>query len=237
MSASLTVLIPAYNEQDNLAQAFDDLECALKDVVDDYEIIVIDDGSKDHTLTVAQDRMRQDARIKCVRNDRNMGYGYSYWRGVGLAGKDYVGVFPADNDMCSESFRNLAEHIGRADILSAYLQNPHDRDWLRRTLSKIFVVVMNAAFNTRLKYFNGPFIARREILQPLTIKSTGLTILAECKVRLIREGRSYLEVPFTHIPRRGGRSSALQLKSIKAAIGAVSLLYLDIYWGNNGLHT
>jgi len=230
MNKSLTVVIPAYNEEDNLNKALDDVRRALEGLVVDYEIIVIDDGSHDRTPLIAQERVRQDTHIKCTSNDRNRGYGYSFWRGVSLARMDYVTVFPADNDMSWESFRDLVKNIGQAEVLSSYMSNPHHRDLPRRLLSKTFVALMNAAFNMRLKYYNGPFIGRRDLLQALTIRSQGLTILAECKVRLIKKGCSYKEIPFTHIPRRGGRSSALRLKSIKAVIEAMGSLYGDVYW-------
>jgi len=230
MNKSLTVVLPAYNEQDNLGQSLDNLHRALEGLVDDYEIIVIDDGSHDQTALIARTQARLDSRIQCVSNDRNRGYGYSYRRGVMMARKAHVGVYTADNDMSWESFRDLVKNIGQADIISSYMSNPHDREWLRRTLSKIFVVMMNTIFRMRLKYVNGCFIGRRDILQALTIRSNGLTVLAECKVKLIKQGFSCLEVPFIHVPRRGGRSSALRLKSIKATIEAMWFLYWDVYW-------
>jgi len=227
--ASLTVLIPAYNEEENIGAAIDSIQRALQGVADDYEIIVIDDGSRDGTAAVVQRRMKADSRIKCVSNGGNEGYGYSFWRGVGLANKDYVSVFPGDNDMAWDSFRDLVEKKAQADLIFSYMQNPQDRDWPRRTLSQLFVNLMNAAFNMRLKYFNGPLVARRQLLQSLSVQSTGLTILAECKVRLIKRGCSYLEIPFTYTARSQGRSSALRPKSIKAVVGAMSSLYRDIY--------
>ena len=90
--------------------------------------------------------------------------------------------------------------------------------------------MMNTAFGLKLKYFNGPLISRREILQALPIRSTGLTILAESKVRMIRQGRSYVELPFTHAHRSSGRSTALRFESIKAVVKAVGSLYRDVYW-------
>jgi glycosyltransferase involved in cell wall biosynthesis len=228
-SKSLTVVIPAFNEQENLGRALDNVALALQGLVDDYEIIVIDDGSIDRTPSIAREKMRDDPRVKCLSNDRNRGYGYSYWRGVMAATKDYVGVFTADNDMSWESLRDLVQNMGQADVLTSYMCNTHQREFGRRALSKAFVVMMNAVFQMRLKYFNGPFIGRRDLLQTLTIRSSGLTVLAECKVKLIKQGYSYQEIPFTYVRRSGGRSTALRLKSIKAVISAVGGMYKDIY--------
>ena len=230
MSPSLTVVIPAYNEQDNLAQAIDNVERALEGLIDDYEIIVVDDGSRDRTAVIAQERGKKDARIQCLCNDRNRGCGYSYWRGVSLARKDYVSGFPADNEMSWGSLRDLVKHMGQTDIISSYMSNPQDRPWPRRVFSRMFVVLMNIVFNMRLRYFNGYFIGRRDLVQALTVRSSGLTILAECKVRLIKKGCSYLEIPFVHTPRHCGASTALRFKSIKEVIAAVLCLHRDMYW-------
>lgn len=230
MGQSVTVVMPAYNEQDNLAQAFDNVERALAGLVDDYEIIVVDDASQDGTALIALERSKKNPRIKCVSNERNRGYGYSYWRGVMLASKEYVSGFPADNDMSWESLRDLIKHMGKADMVSSYMINPQARDWLRRTLSQTFVILMNLIFNMRLRYFNGYFISRRDLLQALKIRSTGLTVLAECKIRLVKQGHSFLEIPFAHVPRHIGRSTALSFKSIKAVVAAVFCLYGDICW-------
>lgn len=228
--STLTVVIPAFNEQANLDKALDNVVRALEGLVTDYEVIVIDDGSIDRTASIAQARAQRDPRIRCISNDQNRGYGYSYWRGVMAATKDYVGVFTADNDMSWESLRDLVQNMGQADILSSYMCNTHQRELGRRALSRLFVIMMNTVFQMNLKYFNGPFIGRRQLLQGLSIRSKGLTVLAECKVKLIKRGCSWREIPFTYVRRTGGRSTALRLKSIKAVLAAVGGMYKDIYW-------
>lgn len=229
MMISLTVLLPAFNEQENLNEAIDNVLRAVDGLVNDLEILIINDGSSDDTLKIATTRAAEDKRIRCVSNEINKGYGFSYQRGVTLATKEYVGVYTSDNDMSWESFRDLIINIERADIISPYTSNTHDRPILRRALSAFFTLMMNIIFGLRMKYFNGPFIARRSILQALTINSTGLTVLAECKVKLMRQGYTCVEIPFIHVHRQKGKSSALRFKSIKAAFVAVWKLYRDVY--------
>ncbi len=227
---SLSVVIPAYNEEENLGLSLDNVLRAVDGLVDDLEIIVIDDGSNDATRAIAEQRAGADPRIRAISNEVNRGYGFSYRRGVSLATKYHVGVFTADNDMSWESFRDLVLHIGEADIISSYTGNSGDRELLRQVLSGIFNGLINVLFGLRVRYFNGPFIARREDLQALTLRSTGLTALAECKVKMLKKGCSIREIPFIYVHRTGGRSSALRFKSIKAAIAAVGLLYHDVHW-------
>ena len=226
-------MLPAYNEQENLEEALDNVLRAVDGLVDDLEVIVIDDGSVDATPVIAKQRAAQDKRIRWVSNECNKGYGYSYRRGIALATKGYVGVYTSDNDMSWESFRDLIKNVYRADIISPYTSNTHDRPLLRRVVSYVFTLLMNIVFRLRMRYFNGPFITRRDILQVLNIRSTGLTVLAECKVKLMRQGYTCMEIPFIHVRRQKGKSSALRLKSIKAACVAVWHLYWDVYHGIN----
>jgi glycosyltransferase involved in cell wall biosynthesis len=228
MDKSLSVVVPVFNEEDNISLALDGIQSALEGLIDDYEIIVINDGSKDRTLSIAQERARRDTHIICISNDRNRGYGYSYWLGVTHARKEFIGVYNGDNEGCWQSFRAIVDKIGQADIISSYTSNCHERPWFRYFLSITFTAMMNGLFGMHLKYFNGLFICKREILQALTIRSEGLTALAECKVRLIKQGYSCLEIPLTYVPRSSGRSTALSLKSIKAVIQAVACIYWDI---------
>lgn len=223
--------MPAYNEVDNIDEAITNVLRAVEGIAGDLEIIVIDDGSKDATGEIARKRSAQDKRIKCVTNEHNMGYGYSYRRGVGMATKEYVAVYTSDNDMHWESLRDLIANIGEADIISPYTSNAHERAFARRFFSSSFTLFMNIIFGLNMKYFNGPYVTRREILQPLHIRSNGLTVLAECKVKLMRQGYTCKEIPFTHVQRQKGKSSALSYKSIKAAFIAVWDLVRDVYFG------
>jgi len=229
MAKSLTVVVPAYNEQDNIVFAIDDLLRSFQGEVEDYEIIVVDDGSQDRTAAIVHERSRSNPRIMCLSNNPNGGYGCSYRRGVMAATKEYVGVFNGDNDQSWESFQELIKNIGQADILSLYTSNTQARPWHRRVLSQAFVILMNTLFGTKMTYLNGLFIARRDILQALDIRSDGLSALAECKVKLLRLGYTCKEIPGIHIPRHGGRSTALSPKSLRAVASAVWLLYKDIY--------
>ena len=143
--------------------------------------------------------------------------------------KDFVGVYTSDNDMSWESFRDLLINIERADIISPYTSNTKDRPILRRFFSASFTWVMNILFGLNMKYFNGPFIAKRDVLKNLNIRSTGLTVLAECKVKLMRQGCTCVEIPFIHVRRQNGKSSALRFKSIYAAFAAIWHLFQDVY--------
>lgn len=100
----------------------------------------------------------------------------------------------------------------------------------RRAVSGIFVLVMNVLFGLNLKYYNGAFICKTALLKTIPIKSTGLAALAECIVRLLKKGASWKVIYFVHVGRRYEQSKAFSLKSIKAVLSTVWMLWWDIHF-------
>ncbi|MFA5087877.1 MAG: glycosyltransferase family 2 protein [Candidatus Omnitrophota bacterium] len=226
---SITIIVPAFNEQRNISSAIDSIINALEGFPGDFEMIVFNDGSQDQTGEIAEGRAKGHPQIKIVHNDINRGYGYCYQKGLELSVMEYVGVFPGDNDMAWESLRDLVRNIGEADIIASYMSDMRRRSVLRRILSRLFTCLMNVIFHMKLRYFNGSFICRRKLLRSIPIKAKSLVVIAECLVRLIKSGASYQEICFTHSGRKSERSKALYPKSIVAVLHDVFVLWTDIY--------
>lgn len=227
---SVTVVIPAYNEEGNIQGALDSVVSAVGPIVDGYQIIVIDDGSSDDTRKMALEKAVSNPRITVVSNEGNKGFGFSYARGVRLAEMEYVTVFPGDNDMAGESLAKLVNEIGDTDLVISYMSKTNKRSLFRRVVSKLFVFIMNTLFGLKLEYYNGAFICRTQVLKTIPIKSVGLATLAECLVRMIKSGYTYKAIYFEHIGRKSDRSKAFKLKSIWAVAGTIGILIKDIYF-------
>jgi glycosyltransferase involved in cell wall biosynthesis len=233
---SVTVIIPAYNEEGNVIAAIASVTAAVTPIISDYQIIVVDDGSRDATRQCAMEASKNDPRVTVVSNETNRGFGFSYARGVKLAEKEYVTVFPGDNDMAGESLAKLIGEIGSTDLVISYMAKGNKRSLFRRIVSKTFVFLMNTLFALKLEYYNGAFICRRQLLQGIPIKSQGLAALAECLVRLIKAGHSYKAIYFEHIGRKSERSKAFNLKSIAAVARTIIVLIQDIHFNGNSSH-
>ena len=89
---------------------------------------------------------------------------------------------------------------------------------------------MNILFGLNLKYYNGAFICRTDLLKAIPIKSTGLAALAECIVRLLKQGVSFRAIYFEHVGRVHEKSKAFNLKSVKAVSKTILILWRDIYF-------
>src|SRR5262249_36865030 len=151
--------------------AIDNASRAAQKAAEDYEIIVIDDGSPDKTGEFARLKAQTNPQVRVAANAANEGFGYSFARGVKMASKEFVTVFPGDNDMAASSLKDLIEARGSADLVISYMQKTSKRSLFRRIVSRSFVIFMNILFGLRLKYYNGSFICRTALLRSIPIKS------------------------------------------------------------------
>lgn len=232
MSKSLTVIVPAFNEENNIVSAIDSVKETLNGFVDDWEIIVIDDGSTDNTRLIAQTQAQQNTRISVVSNEKNMGFGYAFRRGLTLAQKSYISVFPGDNDMSSQILRDLVNAMVDEDIVITYIAKTTNRSVFRRFTSRCFVLMMNSLFGLKLKYYNGPFLCKLETIRSVNLKSYGLAMVAELIVRLLKSGHTYKEIGLDHTGRKNEKSKAFTLKSIISVIRTIFVLIKDIHFSS-----
>jgi glycosyltransferase involved in cell wall biosynthesis len=226
---SISIAVPAFNEEKNIGPTLDGILAEVPKITRDFEIIVIDDGSTDETGKIADKYSRKYPQIRVIHHRINQRFGTSIRDGLAVATKEYFIGFPGDNDTSPVSLRQI---IGKAHgnyIINSYTSDPNARSFLRNTISKIFILLMNLLFGLNFRYFNGSFVCKTSMLKSISLKSKGLAIYAESKVRLLKKGYPYEEIPFDHISRKYGRSTALTWKSFKDTFETVVTLLTDTY--------
>ena len=118
------MFLPAFNEVDNLEGAVADIVWAASEVLTDYEILIIDDGSTDGTGALADRLAPENPRIRAIHQPTNMGIAAAYERALREARLDYFSFLAADGEIARESVRDILGSVGRADIVAPYHQNP-----------------------------------------------------------------------------------------------------------------
>jgi glycosyltransferase involved in cell wall biosynthesis len=229
MNKRLSIFIPAYNEEANLLPTVRELCAALERTsLDDYEIIVVNDGSSDRTRDVAEDLSRKNPRIRVIHNPINLGLAKTYRIGALAARFEYVGWIPADNGFPTASLEQWFAPLGNADIIKVYLMNPEVRNLGRRIVSRAYTETMNALFGLELKYYNGIQIYRRELIQNIDTSANGFSLLSEIIVKLVASGNSYIEVGVHMQERVQGESKAVSVQNILDVISTVTRLFWQI---------
>jgi len=213
MAPSLSVLVPALNEERDLEATVEQLVRIVGSVCEDFEIIVVNDGSTDGTAAVAAGLARRHSRVRVLENPRNMGLGYSYGRGIREARKTHFVYVPGDNTWPEDSIGEILRHMGKADVVTSYATNPEVRVGFRRLISTAYTMTLNALFGLRMRYFNGLSVYPRKFLLTHPVTTWGFGFQAEMLLKAIDAGLSVVEVGVNIDEAAARRSRALRLRN------------------------
>jgi len=223
---SLSVIMPALNEEKNIEKAVTDTINALKKHAINGEIIIVNDGSTDNTANIAQELSQKFDNIKIITHKFPQGIGSSVWEGFNSSQKDIVVMFPADNENDPDDALRFFDLMDNVDILVPFIHNIEVRDKTRRLISAIYNFIINMTFGIKLNYHNGTTLYRRAILNDIELSNFGFFYQAEMLIKLIRKGYLFAEVPNYLGQRASGESKALTWKSFLQIIkGYLNLAY------------
>jgi dolichol-phosphate mannosyltransferase len=225
---TISVIIPALNEVRNLAPAVEQLLAALEGAVDNFEIIIVDDGSTDGTGAVAENLAHTIPQVRALHNARNMGLGYSYARGYRTATMDYLVYVPGDNTWPTPSLMQLFRHLGEADVVTSYATNPQVRPLGRRWVSSAYTAALNLLFSRHLAYFNGLTIYPVAFLRTEPATTLGFGFQAEVLLKALAAGLSYVEVALLIDERAAGKSKAVNVRNILSVAATVMRLLYEL---------
>ncbi len=228
---SLSVIVPAYGEADNILPTLENILAALDGLPLDAEVLVIDDGSTDGTADRVRERAPTLPGVRLLVNDRNRGFGWTYRRGVEAASGDYIVMVHGDNAWNAATLRDLFSHVGSADVIVGYTRDMwRSRVWTRTILSKAFTLLVNAITGRRLRYYNGLQIHPAPLLKQLEVHSTGYGFQAEVLAQSLRRSRTFVEVPMTLSERQRGASKAFRPANV-ADVARTLVRLWRIEWG------
>lgn len=226
---SLTVVLPAHNEESSLKATCENLLSSLTRECDAYEILIIDDGSTDGTGSVMEHLASSNPAIRAFRNESNRGIGYSIRRGMMLASMEHVMYWSAGTDMTEGMLHDMLIHTGEYEMVVPYIANPEFRGPGRRLLSRGYTALLNALFGLRLRYYNGTtiFPVRRvqQFLREHECVCDDYTAMAELLIRMIRFGIAYKEIPTRHRPLTPVQDQRSVFRKILATARSVTRLY------------
>ena len=222
---SLSVIIPAYNESENIIDTLENVSKAFEPLPVPHEILVIDDGSTDATAALVTSNLNRFPAVRLLVNERNMGFGWSYRRGVDAAALDHIVMVHGDNAWGWETLREFFSQVGKADVIVGYTRDMWGTRTATRTLiSKGYTLVVNLITRRRLNYYNGLQIHQAPILKSLRIQSSGYGFQSEVLVKSLHRAKSVIEVPMDLIEREKGESKAFRLKNVIDVLRTLKVL-------------
>ncbi|MFQ5957636.1 MAG: glycosyltransferase family 2 protein [Candidatus Brocadiales bacterium] len=229
MKPSISIIIPALNEESNIKATVGEVIDAIGNGFSDYELLIFNDGSSDNTGAIAEEIAAKNEKVKVAHNGATKGLGYSYKEGVELAEKDYIMMIPGDNQFPANTIKKMLDTVGKADIVVPFISNMHTRPMARRIASWGFTKMMNLLFNLDLSYYNGTVIHRKDVITPIPSCSNSFAYQAEILTKLIKSGHSYVEVGSSIIERQFGVSKAFSFSNTAGVLWAVIGLFQEVH--------
>lgn len=205
---ALSVVLPAFNEEGNIERALRSSAEAVAPLVEDYELVAVDDGSRDRTPEIlAELREELGRRLVIVTHETNLGYGTALRSGFDAARGRLVFYTDADNQFDLKELTGFLPLMDETDAILGYRVGRRDGAF-RLLVSNGYNALASFAFGMSVRDLNCSFkLFRREALTSLHLEEDHFFIDSEIVVQLHRAGFRYIQKGVRHYPRTAGRST------------------------------
>ena len=228
---SISLVMPAYNEADNIEPMVAEATPALEANADSYEIIVVDDGSADDTAAVTRRVMETHPHVRLVEHPVNKGFGAAVFSGFTSAEKDWIFYTDADRQFVLSELERFVPYMEEADLIAGY-RAPRRDPFLRVFYGKGWSALCALVFGYTVRDVDCGFkLFRREIIENLApqIASRGATFSIEWLVRAKRAGYRFVELPVSHRPRVAGSQTGANINVITRAFRELMQFRLQLW--------
>jgi glycosyltransferase involved in cell wall biosynthesis len=206
-AASISAFFPAFNDAENLRHLVPQAQDMLRNLATDFEIIVVDDGSRDNTSEVLQSLQQRCPSLRVIRHARNLGYGAALQSGFRSARKELVFYTDGDGQYDVREMGKLLPALSQdQDVVTGY--KIRRADPVHRTLiGKVYLFAVKRLFGLKVRDVDCDFrLLRRKVLDALRLTCHSGAICVELMCQIEKAGFRVTEVPVHHYPRRSGHS-------------------------------
>jgi glycosyltransferase involved in cell wall biosynthesis len=227
---SLSVFFPAYNDAPSLPGLIARTFAVLRERVADYEVIVVNDGSYDHTAAVLEElRLQYAPHMRVVTHEQNRGYGGALRTGFASATREFVFYTDGDGQYDVSELPRLLELVRPGTgLVNGYKLERHDpahRVWIGATYN----FFARFLFRIRIRDIDCDYrLIRRALLEKIHLTSTSGTICVELVRKLEISGCGVEEVGVHHYPRMHGRSQFFRIRSLAKTLVELVRLWVRV---------
>ena len=224
---SLTAFFPAYNDEHTIENIVRTAAEEIGRVTKDFEILVIDDGSKDGTGAIADKLAVEMPFVRAIHHPRNQGYGAALITGFKNARKDLIFYTDGDGQYDVREIHNLLAQLQpNIDLVNGYKVKRSDA-WYRIWIGAAYRRIMRRAFHLSIRDVDCDFrLMRRSVFDAITLESQSGVICVEMARKFDVAGFRMTEIPVSHYPRLHGRSEFFRIRHLSHTLRGL----LRIWW-------
>jgi len=219
--SQLSFFFPAHNEADNIEALIAEALEVLPTLAEQFEIIAVDDGSRDATPRIADRLAASDPRIRVVHHETNKGYGAAVRSGLGAARYDLVAFTDGDRQFKVADLGRLLARLAQPDqpdVVVGYRLKRAD-PFIRTAYARAYRLALNIFFRLGVRDVDCAFkLFRRSALEGIRLESGGAFMSAELLIKLKQRGRKIAEVGVPHYPRTAGSPTGAKPSVIFRAV-------------------
>jgi len=225
---SISAVLPAYNEEKIIAATATAMASTLAELTDDYEVVVVNDGSRDATRQIVEALSAENPRIRCVSHPVNRGYGAALATGFRAATKELVFMTDGDKQFDPREVAKFLPYVEEADLVIGYRQ-PRMDPFMRRLNAWGWNLLVRLLFGYVARDVDCAFkLFRRSVWESIQVEATGATFSAEFLIKARRKGYRIRELRATHYPRTAGKATGAKPSVILRAFRELIRLRLTL---------
>ena len=231
MSLSISAFFPDYGDAGTIATMVVLADRTLRSLTDDYEIIVVNDASPDHSHEILADLAERYPHLRIVQHETNRGYGGALRSGFASATKDLI--FYTDGDAQYDP-RELALLVPaltpEVDLVNGYKIERHD-PLHRIIIGRLYHLMVRRLFQLHMRDVDCDFrLIRRRVFDTVDLQENSGVICVELMTKVHQAGFRIAEVPVHHYHRAYGRSQFFNFRRVARVARDLVRLWLQLVW-------
>ena len=207
MNPYVSVVVPAYNEEQNMESTVTLVARKLDELETTFETIIVNDGSTDGTRKIAERLAESDERVRLINHPCNIGPGSGVFTGIQEAQGDFVIFIPADLALEIEDLHKYIDASRQCDLVVGIRSDRRDYSMFRKFVSYVNIFLVKLLFGMKQRQFNYIHMYRRSMLERIDIDSRGVFITAEIMIKASDLGYRLQEVEIGYVPRTAGKAT------------------------------
>jgi len=225
----ISVFFPAYNDANSIGNLIENALEILPDLTDDYEIIVVNDGSRDETGEVLRDLKEKHRALRVVEHETNRGYGGALQSGFRAASKDLIFYTDGDGQYDVRELSKLFALLDKeTDVVNGYKLERGDKI-NRKVAGGFYNRLAHFLFSLPVRDVDCDFrLIRREFSDKIALSSTSGSICVELVYKLNKAGARFREIGVNHYERPFGKSQFFTVRRVTKTLFDFFSLWLKL---------